>query len=279
MYPAVVAPSRFPLVESLNVFAYPMFAEDTIYCPQAGSPLIDAGDPTLSDVDLTRSDIGWHGGPGGFLCPYAEMPPLPPDSLWVNGDGGLIALSWSPRPEADLKEYHLYRGSAPGFWMPGLPVYRVIDPPDTTAADTLLSSGESAYYVVTAADTAGLESDPSVERGYVISGIFDDPSVGDVPRSPQLLRVYPNPFNASTQIELSIPAGAAVPVEVMIEVYDAIGRRVSTRRSLIRQTGRSTIPWEATSEVGQQLASGVYFLRLAVGEVELSPAVKLVVVK
>lgn len=30
-----------------------------------GSPLIDAGDPSISDADGTRSDIGGYGGPGG----------------------------------------------------------------------------------------------------------------------------------------------------------------------------------------------------------------------
>ena len=32
---------------------------------QPGSPLIDAGDPSLADPDGTTSDIGPHGGPGG----------------------------------------------------------------------------------------------------------------------------------------------------------------------------------------------------------------------
>jgi hypothetical protein len=31
---------------------------------QAGSPLVDAGDPSIFDVDGTRSDIGAWGGPG-----------------------------------------------------------------------------------------------------------------------------------------------------------------------------------------------------------------------
>ena len=30
-----------------------------------GSPLIDAGDPSILDADGTTSDIGWTGGPGG----------------------------------------------------------------------------------------------------------------------------------------------------------------------------------------------------------------------
>ena len=33
--------------------------------PKPGSPLVDAGDPTMKDSDKTRSDIGPYGGPGG----------------------------------------------------------------------------------------------------------------------------------------------------------------------------------------------------------------------
>lgn len=50
----------------------PLFVDDAPAQPgdwdvalRAGSTSIDAGDPTISDVDTTRSDMGAYGGPGG----------------------------------------------------------------------------------------------------------------------------------------------------------------------------------------------------------------------
>jgi hypothetical protein len=40
------------------IFADPMFSSDSSFYLQAGSPCIDAGDPTILDVDGSRSDIG-----------------------------------------------------------------------------------------------------------------------------------------------------------------------------------------------------------------------------
>jgi predicted outer membrane repeat protein len=40
--------------------------------PRAGSPLIDAGDPTILDPDGSRSDIGAYGGPGADLRYFTD---------------------------------------------------------------------------------------------------------------------------------------------------------------------------------------------------------------
>jgi hypothetical protein len=55
-----------------NISADPRFIDDTGSAPhgwdlrpETGSPLIDAGDPSVLDVDGSTSDIGASGGPGG----------------------------------------------------------------------------------------------------------------------------------------------------------------------------------------------------------------------
>ncbi len=45
-----------------NFSADPLVDPET-WAPEAGSPLIDAGDPAIDDADGTRSDVGVHGGP------------------------------------------------------------------------------------------------------------------------------------------------------------------------------------------------------------------------
>ncbi len=51
-----------------DVFANPLFQPDS-YRLSEDSPAVNAGDPTISDKDGTRSDIGIYGGP------YAYPPP------------------------------------------------------------------------------------------------------------------------------------------------------------------------------------------------------------
>jgi hypothetical protein len=55
-----------------NVHIDPLWDTLTFF-PQAGSPLIDNGNPELTDPDGTRSDIGIYGGPQAFRKPV-EIP-------------------------------------------------------------------------------------------------------------------------------------------------------------------------------------------------------------
>ncbi len=69
---------------------------------------------------------------------------------------------------------------------------------------------------------------------------------------------YPNPFNATTDIHFFLNSDRVVN----LDVYDILGRRVST---LIENTsynaGYHSIAWDASAH-----ASGVYFYKLAAGE-------------
>ncbi len=65
---------------------------------------------------------------------------------------------------------------------------------------------------------------------------------------------YPNPFNPVTNIRYSIPQQQ----HVRLEVYDVIGRRVSILVDSVQQPG-----WHVVQFDGRNLASGVYFYRIA----------------
>lgn len=53
---------------------------------QKYSPLIDAGDTLVNDVDGTRSDIGLYGGPYGKSYDYLDLAPVEPEELrlWLS---------------------------------------------------------------------------------------------------------------------------------------------------------------------------------------------------
>ncbi len=68
---------------------------------------------------------------------------------------------------------------------------------------------------------------------------------------------YPNPFNASTTISFSL----LDPGHVTIEVFNILGRRVTTVLNRAMPSGRFTTSWDS-----EDCASGVYFCRMTVGE-------------
>jgi hypothetical protein len=81
----------------------------------------------------------------------------------------------------------------------------------------------------------------------------------DIPTEYALMQNYPNPFNPSTTIRYALP----VESRVSVEVFNAIGQRVKTLASGTMVAGYQSIEWNGTNGWGQQLGSGVYFVRFA----------------
>lgn len=73
------------------------------------------------------------------------------------------------------------------------------------------------------------------------------------PEEFMLLGNYPNPFNPSTMIKFQI----ARQSEVVLDVFDVLGRVVSSETLGVRQPGDHAVPFNAAG-----LASGSYFYRL-----------------
>ncbi|OGC93717.1 MAG: hypothetical protein A2W25_06375 [candidate division Zixibacteria bacterium RBG_16_53_22] len=73
------------------------------------------------------------------------------------------------------------------------------------------------------------------------------------PEALSLAQNYPNPFNASTIIRYVLPAAA----DVVIEIYDIMGRRVETLVDAIQEAGAHSVVWSPGNS-----SSGVYFYRL-----------------
>ncbi len=74
-----------------------------------------------------------------------------------------------------------------------------------------------------------------------------------IPESFSLLRNYPNPFNATTTIEYNIPEAS----NVVLDVYDILGRHVTRLVDSYQNAGPHTVVWNAGS-----VTSGTYFYRV-----------------
>ncbi|MBE0538075.1 MAG: T9SS type A sorting domain-containing protein [Ignavibacterium sp.] len=79
-----------------------------------------------------------------------------------------------------------------------------------------------------------------------------------LPEKFNLYQNYPNPFNPSTNIRFEIPERA----NVLIKVYNILGKEIKTLLEKELSPGNYTIDWEAKDSKGQLLPSGVYFIRL-----------------
>ncbi|MFI5253526.1 MAG: T9SS type A sorting domain-containing protein [Bacteroidota bacterium] len=78
------------------------------------------------------------------------------------------------------------------------------------------------------------------------------------PKTYELTQNYPNPFNPATSISFSVPARAAIRVEVV----NILGQRVSTLAEGTYDPGFYTAIWNGTNQFGQPASSGIYFYRL-----------------
>lgn len=77
------------------------------------------------------------------------------------------------------------------------------------------------------------------------------------------LRNTPNPISESTDISFGLPASAAV----RLEIQDVLGNTIRLlTEGQMRPIARTTVKWDTRDERGLQVAAGLYFCRLTVGE-------------
>ncbi len=88
----------------------------------------------------------------------------------------------------------------------------------------------------------------------VLTSINETVLSGNVPGGFELSQNYPNPFNPSTKISFAVPVAG----NVILKVYDQIGREVSTLSDGFKNPGS----YEATFDASH-LSSGVYFYKLS----------------
>jgi len=69
---------------------------------------------------------------------------------------------------------------------------------------------------------------------------------------------YPNPFNASAQINFALPQAGAV----RLVIYNILGQPVRTLLDGDQPAGERSVLWNGTDNSGSNLSSGVYFYKI-----------------
>ncbi len=79
-----------------------------------------------------------------------------------------------------------------------------------------------------------------------------------VPTKFELTQNFPNPFNPSTAIHYSLPMSQ----NLLLAVYDLNGKKIADLVDNFQNSGTYEVTWNGTNNMGEHVASGVYFYRL-----------------
>jgi len=79
-----------------------------------------------------------------------------------------------------------------------------------------------------------------------------------------LLQNYPNPFNPETNIKYALPEESYV----LIEVYNILGKKITTILDTEMQEGYHIVKWDGRNSTGQKVSAGIYLVRMKVGSFE-----------
>jgi hypothetical protein len=246
-------------LDSTNISVDPMIVNDDTtqgeldFHLQKFSPLIDAGDLTILDLDGTRSDIGLYGGPFGQRYIYQDLPPKPPVNLTALVDTGRILLRWNRNTEADTSHYRIFCSVTSGFTADSATLIATTE--DTFYVDKLNQEYERLYYKITCVDRQGNQSQPSEEIAIIFTSINDYPiTINDY----YLYQNYPNPFNPATKIGYRLKEDGYVK----LYVYNIKGEIVDILVNEYQEGGYYEV--EFNTEGFSQLASGFYIYQIMV---------------
>ncbi|MBT4991496.1 MAG: S8 family serine peptidase [Candidatus Marinimicrobia bacterium] len=79
-----------------------------------------------------------------------------------------------------------------------------------------------------------------------------------IPQSFAVSSNYPNPFNPTTNVNISLPEQS----KLMVSVYDISGRIVAKLVNRHFDAGKYTLAWNGLSNSGTQVPTGIYFLEV-----------------
>ena len=123
----------------------------------------------------------------------------------------------------------------------------------------MLPDSDINFTFVTSGPIYPLEFQPSFGGPLLFPGIVTSIEDGPIiPNSFTLYQNYPNPFNPETTIEFSLQKKS----QVVLEIYNILGQRVSILDRGTRSAGTYRLTWDGKSDAGVVMPSGIYFYRL-----------------
>lgn len=172
---------------------------------------------------------------------------------WINLDL-FSSLGWTISHNQPSNSFYLNPGETKQIqitvFVPGSATVGQVDELTISVTSLFDPSADFNKIIATTVD----QSTDIADGGYAIPGQF---SLG---------QNYPNPFNPETKIAFNLEKAG----DVTLEVFDILGRKVSTLQSGYLGAGQYEFTWYGIDGTGRQAASGIYFYRLSSNEFSLT---------
>ena len=176
------------------------------------------------------------------------------DWIGVSDSRGIMVespyFSSDVRPISEADDFQAWNISADAYNVPG----------DVTLSWDMTNEIESDLHLVVKGEAFNLKELSSID---VPTTSLDDMVVviGDIssflaPEEFALSAAYPNPFNPTTSLDLSLDSSGSVSVKI----YNVVGQAVATLASGHMNAGYHTLTWDASN-----MASGMYFVKVEAG--------------
>jgi len=148
-------------------------------------------------------------------------------------------------------------------WISVQPTAGLVDPDSSTHVTVTFDSHGmecqpyEAFLIISSNDA---DEDPIIiplcMRVYIMEVCADTTTT--TPKAFCLGPNYPNPFNPTTTLTYYLPTEGSVK----LAIYDIRGGLVKSLVSGVEDPGHHSVVWNGVNELGNQVSSGVYFVRL-----------------
>lgn len=229
-------------------FRYAVWVKNTTVLGAISFPLCYGGSPDLK-LDytvLTPPDIrGVTYGAAGRNANWTIKTSLI-DSIGKDILCGFVSFSSFPATDDTLLYLHFQ--------------LKANAPQTVVNCDTCNSGGQ--HLAIT--DVLAQDQRPTWTPGFISWGtaVGDGHGTGITPLVYGLDQNLPNPFNAQTKINFSMPAAG----HVKLIVYNVLGQEVVTLLDQKLDANKHEVIWDGNNGQGTPVASGTYFYRLNIGD-------------
>jgi hypothetical protein len=204
-----------------------------------GSTDLDIDTSVLTQPDIKGVTYGLAGRNAGWTI-KASLPNLNNNEILC----GFVSFSSFPATNDTLLYLHfkLLGGAADAV----------------VTCDTCGAGGQHLAFT----DVLAQDQIPTWTSGNLSMGTAVGEPGGITPLTYGLDQNLPNPFNAQTKINFSMPA----PDHVKLVVFNVLGQQVVTLLDQKLEANKHEVVWDGNNAQGSPVASGTYFYRLKIGE-------------
>jgi len=208
---------------------------------------------------------------------YGFSLPVEFSSFTATTSDGTVTLRWRTESEVNNIGFAVYRSDVKDGqyikigWVDGAGNSAM--PHDYQFLDKQVETGKTYFYYIEDVDIAGERN-----KSDIIQITLQPHPQAVIPAKFALLQNYPNPFNPETWI----PYWLAKDAHVTIIIHNARGQTIRILDLGAKQAGEYVIrtkaaKWDGRDDLGEKVASGVYFYILKAGE--FSATRKMLIVK